>query len=86
MGRKTVHRGRLCLIRAATRPRAALSEVRARYRWRTTYLAQSCAGAGCGANQAQAPAVGDRATEHGYGSARSARTEPGVRLMLASLV
>jgi hypothetical protein len=34
-----------------------------RRRWCTTALLQSCAWAGCGANKAQAPAVGDSATQ-----------------------
>jgi hypothetical protein len=37
---------------------------------------QSCAWVGCGANQAQAPAVGDCAAQHGYESALGARNEP----------
>jgi len=40
---------------------------------------QSCVWAGCGANKAQALAVGDPATQHGYESGRSTRIEPGVR-------
>jgi hypothetical protein len=81
LGRKTVHRGRLGFIRAATRPCTALQSGK----WRSTggvptlYL-QSCAWAGCGANQAQALAAGDPATQHGYESVRSARIEPGVRI------
>ena len=55
-------------------------------RWRAQMVVQSFAWAGCGANEAQALAVGDPATQHGYESGRSARIEPCVRLMLAKLV
>ena len=66
-GRKTVHRGRLCFIRAAALPCAAL-QVRW---WRATgdvpgWWMQSCAWAGCGANQAQALAAGDTAAQYGH--------------------
>ena len=87
LGRKTVHRGRLGFIRAAARPRAALQVTcghatgGAPRRW-----LQSCAWAGCGANEAQAPAAGEAATQRGYESVRSARIEPGVRFMLANAV
>ncbi len=66
LGRKTVHRGRLGFIRAATRPCAAL-QVRCRRAsgGAPLPLLQSCARAGCGASQAQAPAAGDTATQPG---------------------
>ena len=84
LGRKTVHRGRLCFIRAATRPCTALREGRrvprhARCcdkqqasgptRRSPSMVMRSCAWAGCGANKAQALAAGDSATQHGFSRA-----------------
>jgi hypothetical protein len=40
---------------------------------------QSCAWAGCGANQAQALAAGDTATQHGYQSERKRARVSGSR-------
>ena len=64
----------------------AAAEVVAGHRWCAWMAdAKSCAWAGCGANQAQALAAGDPATERGYESAARGSSRA-LRLMLAKTV